>query len=217
VFCVTAHTTTPSIWYASEPDSGYSIDNLAPSVPTGFQVDYGTNNSLSWYVSLDEDFRYFKIYRGDDPEFTVDPGSPVHLTVETNWLDQAGTWGDYYKISAVDFAGNESEPIGPYYITDVAGGDLPAKYALFQNTPNPFNPRTTIKFALPAAGQVSLAIYGVDGRRVASLQDGHMTAGVHEVIWDGTDGTGREVSSGVYYCRIKAGDFTETRPMLLVR
>jgi hypothetical protein len=66
VYMVTAHTATPSNWYASAPDSGYSVDNLAPHVPTGLAVAYnsGGGNDLSWDACPDYDFEYFKVYRG---------------------------------------------------------------------------------------------------------------------------------------------------------
>jgi hypothetical protein len=89
--------------------------------------------------------------------------------------------------------------------------------ALFQNDPNPFNPSTIIRFALERETQVTLAVYDVAGRRVSMLLDGVLEAGEHRALWDGRDGRGRSLPSGVYLYRLRAGLYTETRKMTLVR
>ena len=83
--------------------------------------------------------------------------------------------------------------------------------------PNPFNPQTTIAFDLPEPQGVRLAVFDVRGRRVRVLVDEAMSAGSHTVVWDGTDGQGRRLASGVYLYRIQAGPLNETRRMLLVK
>jgi len=83
--------------------------------------------------------------------------------------------------------------------------------------PNPFNPATTISFALPDAGQVDLAVFDVSGRRVATLADGFLSAGPHRVVWDGTDARGLAVGSGVYFVRLEADGSAATRKMLLLK
>jgi flagellar hook assembly protein FlgD len=88
---------------------------------------------------------------------------------------------------------------------------------LDQNHPNPFNPSTTVSFSLSSPSHASLKIYDASGRFVRTLLDEQCSAGTHEKNWDGRDESGREVSSGVYFCRIAAGDFTETRKMVLLR
>lgn len=93
----------------------------------------------------------------------------------------------------------------------------PVEFALSQNTPNPFNPATTIRFSVPHGGQVQLAVYDVSGRLVRMLVNGTTNAGIHEVIWDGLDNSGREVASGVYMYRIHTGEDVAVRRMLLVR
>ncbi len=94
----------------------------------------------------------------------------------------------------------------------VASSLTPSTYELAQNYPNPFNPATTVSFTLPAAGQVSLEVYNILGQRVAVLADGYFGAGTHQVTWDASS-----VSSGVYLYRLSAGDFNQTRKMLLVK
>lgn len=101
----------------------------------------------------------------------------------------------------------------------VSGQPIPDRLGLGQNYPNPFNSATTISFTLPAWSVVSLKIYNVLGRKVATLIDGQtMPDGVtHSVQWDGTTETGAGVSSGVYFYRLAVGGRVETRKMMLVR
>ncbi|MEZ4388836.1 MAG: FlgD immunoglobulin-like domain containing protein [Candidatus Krumholzibacteriia bacterium] len=99
-------------------------------------------------------------------------------------------------------------------LTDV---ELPQVFSLGANFPNPFNPATTIRFALPESQPVRLTIYGVDGRRVATLADGDFPAGRHEVTWYGRDVAGRPVASGTYVYRIEAGPYSAVRKMTLMK
>jgi len=85
------------------------------------------------------------------------------------------------------------------------------------NTPNPVNPRTSIRFSLREAGPVHLAIYDVQGREVHRLVAGVMSAGEHVVAWNGAAGSGPPLASGVYFYRLTAGDFTATRKMTVIR
>ncbi|WP_456424465.1 S8 family serine peptidase [Rhodocaloribacter sp.] len=92
------------------------------------------------------------------------------------------------------------------------GGDLPATYELRQNYPNPFNPVTTVPFALPEAATVELTVFDVMGRRVATLVSGRLPAGEHTAVWDAGP-----YASGVYVYRLRAGSFTETRRMVVMK
>lgn len=94
---------------------------------------------------------------------------------------------------------------------------LPSRFALHQNQPNPFNPTTEIAFSLPNAADVTLEVYNITGQRIATLVDGHLSAGYHTVIWDGTDDNARLAASGIYLYRIKADGFVETRKMVLMK
>ena len=90
-------------------------------------------------------------------------------------------------------------------------------FSLGQCYPNPFNPATTIRFTLGEAVRVRLRIYDVSGRFVRELTDGRRGAGQHSETWDGMDQAGRGVSSGVYFYRLEAGSFIETKKMVLAR
>lgn len=91
-----------------------------------------------------------------------------------------------------------------------------SKLALM-NKPNPFNPLTSIYFSLPETGAVRLAVYDVQGRRVAILAEGQYGAGDFATIWNGINAEGRAVASGVYFARLEMGDLSITRRMVLIR
>ncbi|MEX2116420.1 MAG: right-handed parallel beta-helix repeat-containing protein [Bacteroidota bacterium] len=94
---------------------------------------------------------------------------------------------------------------------------LPASFALDQNYPNPFNPTTTIRFQLPEAAMVTLKIFDLLGREVATLANDQRPAGYYVEQWNGRSNAGVQVSSGVYFYRIDAGNFTQIRRMLFVK
>lgn len=94
---------------------------------------------------------------------------------------------------------------------------MPTKFALHQNSPNPFNPTTKIAYDMPAAGDVKISVFNVLGQHVSDLVDGYNEAGSYEVIWDGKDQAGEQVASGVYFYRIKTEQFSETKKMLLLK
>ncbi|MFQ5627366.1 MAG: LamG-like jellyroll fold domain-containing protein [bacterium] len=93
----------------------------------------------------------------------------------------------------------------------------PAYFQLEQNYPNPFNPSTTFRYALPHASGVVLAVYDLIGRRVINLVNEQQPAGWHQVQWRGVDRNGMQVSSGFYFVRFAAGDFRQTRKILLLK
>jgi hypothetical protein len=95
-------------------------------------------------------------------------------------------------------------------------GTLPPVF-LGQCYPNPFNPSTTIRFGLGERAHVRLRIYDVSGRLVRMLVDGARSEGEHFERWNGMDSAGRTVASGVYFYRLEAGSFTETKKMVLMR
>jgi hypothetical protein len=88
----------------------------------------------------------------------------------------------------------------------------PTTYSLSQSYPNPLNPSTTIKYELPKSSMMTLRVYDMLGREVSVLVDERKDAGVHEVKFDGTN-----LASGVYFYRLHAGDFTQTKQLLLLR
>ncbi len=83
--------------------------------------------------------------------------------------------------------------------------------------PNPFNPRTTIRFELPASGRVELMVYDLTGGRIAELVNEHRERGSHDVVWEGKDDAGRALPSGTYVYRLRQGALRDAGKMILVR
>jgi hypothetical protein len=219
VFLVTAHTASPTLYFTSPPDSGCSVDNIAPGVPEGFAVAYGSaGNALTWSWAAEPDFQYFRVYRGDTPDFVPQPGSLVHSTAATSWVDAvAEPWLHHYKVAAVDHAGNESAAASPVTVSGAAERTAPGRFALHAAAPNPFNPLTTIRFDIPTRGRVHLEIYDARGKLVRRLIDADLPAGRHEAPWDGRSGDGVVQPSGVYFGRLSAGNDVQTVKLVLVR
>jgi hypothetical protein len=98
-----------------------------------------------------------------------------------------------------------------------ANFELPKAFTLLRNYPNPFNPTTNIIFLLPQKGFTKLSIYNLQGQKVRELLAKDMPAGLHTVIWDGLDNSGRKVSSGVYFSSLSSGRIHVAGKMLLVK
>ncbi len=147
-------------------------------------------------------------------------GSPQNSYWLVPWADASSQV--LYRVRATDEAGNTGEGISDGYFfifssTDV--GDGPARVlALVGAVPNPFNPRTTIRFDAPRAMEVSLVVYDLNGRAVRTLlAGGRVGPGRNGVEWDGTDDAGRRAASGVYVCRMTAAGFAAAMRISLVK
>ncbi len=138
------------------------------------------------------------------------------------------TPGDMYYvgIKAYDDAGNASvisncdtavAKVDLSLGNDENEDNLPTTYELAQNFPNPFNPSTMISVTLPRSGEAELVVFNSTGQQVKTLLTGMLAAGEHSVEWNGTDDTGRPVATGVYYYRLAANDFVQTKKMMLLK
>jgi hypothetical protein len=105
---------------------------------------------------------------------------------------------------------------GTSLVSDVPD-DMPVSTRLLGNAPNPFNPQTVIAFDLAVDGRVRLDVFDLRGRHIRNLQSGNLAAGRHRFSWGGRDGSGREMSSGVYFCRLDTGGRLLMLKMMLVR
>ncbi|MDZ7721569.1 MAG: DUF5060 domain-containing protein [candidate division KSB1 bacterium] len=125
----------------------------------------------------------------------------------------------YYRLEAVDTSGRTRfyGPVTVQFTTGIQDKQLPGQHHLYPNHPNPFNPNTMIRFDLAAAEHVSLDIYNVHGIQVRTLMDRRMPAGQHRLQWDARDDSGQIVPSGVYFYRLKAGEFEDMGSMVLLR
>jgi len=105
----------------------------------------------------------------------------------------------------------------PVSITGIDSRVVPTRYQLHANRPNPFNPTTTIAYDLPRSGHVRLVIYDVRGKEVAQLVSANQPAGRHVATWDGRSAKSEPAASGVYFYRLEAGDFVQTKKMVLLK
>lgn len=102
-------------------------------------------------------------------------------------------------------------------VEDLGPAGTPDSYSLGDAYPNPFNPETSIEFSVPATGHVEMVVYNAAGQQVASLVDEELSAGSYRTTWDALDRSGERVASGVYFYRMQAGDFADTRAMTLLK
>jgi glycosidase len=125
-----------------------------------------------------------------------------------------------FQIQGLSVAGHD---VAVYQFVSATGagdqGGAPSRAGLRIESvhPNPFNPATTIRYALPAGSHVQIAVYDVAGRQVAVLRDGDEPAGLHEVRWDGNDDQGRPASAGVYVARLRSGAAVRMAKLVLVK
>lgn len=195
------------------------MDNIAPGVPTTITAAYQASGvNLNWDDAPGPDFQFYPVYRGSNPSFVPSPFNLVQEVAASAWTDPlTNPWGQYYKITTLDIAGNESEAGSPVQITGVQRGAAAARTALLGAAPNPFNPSTTLAFEMAAAGHVRMKVYDTAGHLVSVLVEEHRGAGLHEVVWDGRDATDRMSAAGVYLYQLEWGRLTQTKRMVLVR
>jgi len=130
-------------------------------------------------------------------------------------LKLTGLMSDGTKIAGSDCANFGVVP--PPHDDPRAADAEPGEFSLGANSPNPFNAGTVITYSVANDGPISLAVYDILGRRVATLVDELQTAGQHGVAWNGSDDRGQPVASGMYFYRLTAGAASQTRKMILLK
>jgi hypothetical protein len=146
---------------------------------------------------------------------------PQHYSVADSNAE-IGTW--LYRLKQVDLGGPIAyfDPIEINVLTDVKEV-TPIQFTLQQNFPNPFNPTTSISYALPRSSTVSLKVYDALGQEIVTLVNQTQSAGYHEVVWSGRNSDGANVSSGIYFYRIEANgpagseNFIQLKKMVLLK
>jgi hypothetical protein len=227
-FYVSAHNSTnPLLVAISEPGMGYSIDNIAPGAVTGFGNDGAwvedlDDNSFTleveWDASNANDFETFALFYTDpDNSGVLVPLGELTDTQFSHNVPFLNNLGDVftYTIVARDYAGNESVVStfnAPAIPTTGVDDVLPLSFALGQNYPNPFNPSTTVRYDLAKTTDVSLRVYNMQGQMVRELVSGQQSAGRYELVFNADN-----LASGVYVYHLQAGDFNQTRKMVLMK
>jgi hypothetical protein len=203
----------------SAPDMGAFETTLA--APTGFTLySLETYVTLLWDAVSNDDFNYYMVERSTDVEFADDFVSNALLV---NYFEDHDLEYDteyFYRVYYVA-AGANSDYSDVLSVTlewlDVDGEQLPTVYALHQNYPNPFNPLTSLSYDLPEDAMVNITVFDMMGRVVRTLVNGQQSAGYKSLQWNGTNNSGHPISAGLYIYTIQAGEFSQTRKMILLK
>jgi len=225
-------TTTPSAlsWAGEETNRPISNITLSSGVIT-FHMDFEfpaetpqwleynlTNNTvnLSWMPPQDiSQVLGYSVYR-DGQFHDILPDISLLSYTDSNVAE--GTY-EYYVTSLTNIG--ESEPSNT--VTVEVGANATddnvnsIKMDLVGNYPNPFNPETNISFNLDKMTDVNLSIYNLKGQKVRTLVDGRQNQGLHTIVWTGDDNSGKAVTSGIYLYKLKAGSYTKTKKMILMK
>ena len=187
--------------------------------PTGLQYNIqGSSVMLTWDALTDAD--YYKLERSTDSLFIE--GVETSYIQDNNYTDDnieynieyfyrvaanIGFWTDYSNVASVIIEN----------VSIVGDNDIPIVYKVHQNHPNPFNPVTMLKYDLPEDGFVNITIYDMMGRIVKTMVNAQHNAGYKSIQWSATNNQGQPVSAGLYLYTIQAGDYNQTKKMVLLK
>ena len=202
----------------SAPDSGFSVDNLPPFAPVPLPTLAGSFGvRVHWLPS--EGATSYRLYRGPAPGFTPGRENLLATLADTAYVDPSGI-GETYVVIAVDAHGNVSAAVtlpAPGTL-GVQPPDIPRELALAAPSPNPMlaGSAATLRFALPTAGPVTLALYDVSGRQVRVLAQGPYKAGSHTVLLDSRGAREGALPGGLYFVRLTAAGATRVRRLVVM-
>ena len=207
-----------------------SSDGTLPLTLSAFQasIAYSGGVQLNWISATETGLLGYYLFRSDTELLEnaaliteLIPGSNTSTEQHYTYQDQEvlPSTQYYYWLQGVDLDGWVAY-YGPISIvTDDSNGpgtpEIPILTALIDNVPNPFNPETSIRYSVEAAAEVELSIYNSRGQFVRSYKASHNRAGYYSWFFDGRDAGGRELSSGVYYCRMTSSGQSYLRRLLL--
>lgn len=213
------------------------VSNMTGWVTDGNFLRRTTNGGLNWsftpngsnefinFVNSSTGWSYGSSARAYISK-TIDGGDSWHqqTSLYTNmnftklfFINQATGWAIGYLYSNPDYYSLLLKTTnGGFTFAEPVSSEIPGSYTLSQNYPNPFNPATNIEFSIPKAGFVNLTIYDALGNTIEVLQDGDLKPGTYKADWSAEGGASLH-PSGIYFYRLTAGDFTQTRKMVLVK
>jgi len=219
-YVVSVHSATPWLYYVTDAASGHSLDNLAPAMPLNLAGTFQGPSTveLAWDPNPEGDLSHYAVYEGSDPDFVPSAGNRIGTPVSPAFTDDSFGPTSHYKVSAIDIHGNESgsATLGPGQVTDVPAAGAPAASYLGHAAPNPFRDVATIEIGLSRAGPAVLRVADLGGRLVRALRAGPLPAGVHRLKWDGRDGSGVRVRSGLYLVSLDSPGVSRSLKLLLV-
>ncbi|MEC7849802.1 MAG: T9SS type A sorting domain-containing protein, partial [Candidatus Neomarinimicrobiota bacterium] len=218
------HYYTVSTYYGDYlSPSSQNVSALVVPAPVGVMVTVDESSvSLSWDAVDIAEVSYV-IDRATDSLFTADVEE--FTSTENSFTDNSleADIEYYYRVSAVCCGGNSISFFSDIVsaMLTVMGTDLtasiPDAYSLQQNYPNPFNPTTKIRYGLKENTYVSINIYNLMGKHIRSYINTVQDAGYKTILWNATDASGQPVPAGMYIYSITAGDFRQTRKMILLK
>jgi len=182
---------------------------LATNIVATFHIELRIQDSLTdsliakWDQFVNRDATYKAYYHSKQLLYALTEGDSIVYKIYGNqfWSSEGGLRGiNYVKLTGEKAVSVESDDT------------TPLEFLLSQNYPNPFNPVTLIRFSLPTRSNVMLTVYNALGQQVAELVNGEAQAGYHEVTFDATS-----LPSGVYFCRLHAGEYVTTKRMILMK
>ncbi len=193
--------------YGGQLGISYTYQDLPPKPVTGLSGQYDPSINtvkLKWNKSTAEDFKSYRIYKDININFAID-STKLLAEVNTNLFNDIllkGSQKVYYKITAIDSAGNESLPGAELNVTITDADDFDIKlnyyYELYQNYPNPFNSSTTISYSLKEQGEVRVKLYNINGELLKTIKEGVREKGYNETKIDLSN-----FASGIYLYRLE--------------
>ena len=191
-------------------------------MPVGFSGVFSDSTALfTWSENPEDDIGYYVIDKSSEIDF-IENEYTRFISINTWFVDSTYTIGEsaYYRLCAVDHVGNSgdfSETIQITVLTSESKTAVPGQYALHQNFPNPFNPATTIQYEIKDAGDVTIEIFSVLGKRVKRYTNLSQPAGYYSMKWMGKNEQNNYVGAGIYFYSLTVNGYTKTRKMVLLK
>ena len=199
-----------NVWLSPEGSNNYALGSKTPDPSTSGAGIYDFNVSIT-PMSTGGQLVKFNFIKEDGKYALAAEATDTHSLSKFNSIAFALDAGN--SITAMNITDVQIDTGTISGVDNLNGTDgLPTVYSLSQNYPNPFNPTTTIKFGIPQAGDVSLVVYDILGRKVAELLHGNLAAGYHTVNFNASN-----LASGVYFYRIEAGNFVSVKKLMLLK
>ncbi len=202
---------------------GPAAKTVAPAAVLGGLVSDlgGGMYRLAWDANIEPDLSSYVVYCDTAEVFVPSPFKSIAtVTAPVTYLDVSPGHSCYYLVVAVDSGGHVggySARLDVTIVSAVDGGGLPSSFALHSAVPNPFNPRTTLRYDVPERAHVKVGVYDLRGRLIDRLLDAPVAAGIHEVAWNGRDARGGAVAAGVYLVRLEGGGRIITEKIVLAK
>ncbi|MCD6177263.1 MAG: T9SS type A sorting domain-containing protein, partial [Candidatus Cloacimonetes bacterium] len=205
-----------TITYGSVPETPPAPENVTLEGDSHFGELIFT---LNWDMPPINDLDYFNIY------FALDEGEfePIDETIGTQYIyehEYIPTTTYRFYVTTVNQYEMESDPseIVEYYSVNADENIIPVTTELNGNYPNPFNPTTTISFSVAQTSSfVNVEIFNIKGQKVKQLVNEILPAGKHIAVWNGKDNNGKQTASGIYFYKMKSGDYQQSKKMLLLK